>query len=64
MSEKVTKKILTDMARDLGIKNAAKTRKENLIHAIQVAEGNTACFGGIPDCTVSPCLFRADCIGD
>lgn len=64
MSEKVTKKILSDMARGLGIKNAAKTKKEDLIHAIQVAEGHTPCFGHIPDCTVSPCLFRADCIGD
>jgi len=61
---KLTKKVLTDMARDLSIKNAAKTRKEELIHAIQIAEGNNACFGRIPGCTVSPCLFRGDCIGD
>jgi len=61
---KLTKKTLTDMARNLGIKNAAKTRKEDLIHAIQIAEGNDPCFGRIPNCTVSPCLFRGDCIGD
>ena len=59
---KITKKTLTDIARGLGIKNAAKTPKVDLIHAIQTAEGNVACFGRIPDCTVSPCLFRGECI--
>jgi Rho termination factor, N-terminal domain len=64
MSEKISKKFLNDMARDLGIKHASKAKKEELIHAIQVAEGHSPCFGRIPDCTVSPCLFRADCIGN
>lgn len=59
---KITKKELTDLARNLGIKNAAKSRKEELIHNIQVAEGHNACFGRIPDCSVNPCLFRTDCI--
>ncbi len=63
-TKKITKKILNDMARDLGIKNAAKAKKEDLIHAIQTAEGNDACFGRIPNCQVRPCLFRSDCIGD
>jgi len=62
-NKKITKKALTDMARELGIKNAAKARKEELIHTIQITEGNHACFGNIPNCAVSPCLFRADCIG-
>lgn len=61
-SEKITKKALNDMAKGLGIKNAAKAKKEGLIHAIQTTEGNVACFGRIPDCTVSPCLFRGECI--
>jgi len=61
---KLTKKTLTDMARELGIKNAAKTKKEALIHAIQTAEGNDACFGRIPNCAISPCLFRGECIGN
>jgi len=61
---KITKKALNDMARDLGIKNAAKAKKEELIHAIQTAEGNDACFGRIPGCAIKPCLFRGDCIGD
>ncbi|OIO68481.1 MAG: hypothetical protein COW19_01050 [Zetaproteobacteria bacterium CG12_big_fil_rev_8_21_14_0_65_55_1124] len=62
-AKKLTKKDLTDLARELGIKNAAKAKKEDLIHAIQTAEGNDACFGRIPNCAVTPCLFRADCIG-
>jgi len=61
---KLTKKTLTDMARNLAIKNAAKTRKEELIHAIQIAEGNNSCFRRIPNCAISPCLFRGECIGD
>jgi len=60
---KLTKKTLTDMARELGIKNAAKTRKEELIHNIQITEGNRDCFKRIPNCAVSPCLFRGECIG-
>ena len=63
-AKKITKKALNDIARDLGIKNASKAKKEDLIHAIQTAEGNDACFGRIPNCAVTPCLFRADCIGN
>jgi len=61
-SKKITKKALNDMARDLGIKNAAKARKEDLIHTIQASEGHDACFGRIPNCAVIPCLFRSECI--
>ncbi|MDX8392204.1 MAG: Rho termination factor N-terminal domain-containing protein [Mariprofundaceae bacterium] len=60
---KLTKKKLTDMARELGIKNAAKTRKDELIRTIQISQGHHGCFKHIPDCTVSPCLFRGECIG-
>lgn len=64
MSKKITKKFLEEMANDLGIKPAAKAKKGELIHAIQVAEGHNPCFRQIPGCTVSPCLFRTDCIGN
>ncbi len=60
---KLSKKNLTDMARELGIKNAAKTRKDDLIRTIQIKEGHDGCFKHIPNCAVSPCLFRSECIG-
>ncbi|MDQ6986989.1 MAG: hypothetical protein Q9M25_04200 [Mariprofundaceae bacterium] len=60
---KLSKKYLTDMARELGIKNAAKIRKDKLIHTIQITEGHDDCFKHIPNCAVSPCLFRGECLG-
>ena len=63
-TKKVTKTMLNSMAKELGIKGAAKLAKEDLIHAIQVAEGNVACFKRIPDCTVTPCLYRGECMGE
>lgn len=54
-------KQLREMAKDLNMKNSAKLRKEELIHAIQLAEGNVDCFGKIPDCGHNDCLFYADC---
>lgn len=55
-------KQLRDMAKSLEIKNTGKLRKEDLIHAIQLAEGNSDCFGKIPDCGETNCLFRSDCL--
>jgi len=60
-TKKITKKELTTKAAELNLKGAAKLRKPELIHAIQIAEGNTDCFSRIPDCAVSPCLYRAEC---
>jgi len=64
MSEttKLTKEILTSKAKELGVKNTAKLKKVELIHAIQIAEGHNPCFQQIPDCQVNPCLFRGECI--
>jgi len=59
---KITKKILIDKARLLGLKKVKRLRKVELIHEIQTAEGNRPCFQQIPDCMVSPCLFRGECI--
>lgn len=60
-AKKVTKKDLMAKASELGIKGAAKLRKEALIHTIQIAEGNNDCFMRIENCAVSPCLYRAEC---
>ncbi len=58
---KITKKELVAKAAELNLKGAAKLRKQELIHAIQIAEGNTDCFARISNCAVSPCLYRAEC---
>jgi len=47
--------------RELGVKNYSKLNKKDLIHAIQVAEGNSPCFLEIYDCRVDDCLWREDC---
>ena len=57
-----TIKQLREMAKGLNMKNAAKLRKEELIHAIQLAEGHADCYGRIPDCGQDDCLFRPDCL--
>ena len=59
--KKVTKKELTEMATTLNLKGVSKLRKPELIHAIQIAEGNTDCFTRISNCAVTPCLYRAEC---
>ncbi len=58
---KITKKELTSKASMLNLKGVAKLRKGELIHAIQIAEGNSDCFARISNCAVSPCLYRAEC---
>jgi len=59
----MTVKELRAIAKDLGIimKNL---RKAELIRAIQLAEGNSDCFGTAEDyCDQLNCLFRKDCLG-
>jgi len=58
---KITKKALLDHAKPLAIKGASKMKKDDLIHAIQIAEGNAPCFLTITNCSVTPCMFRAEC---
>jgi hypothetical protein len=58
----VTLALLRGMAKDLEVKGAAKMAKDELIHAIQVAEGHAACYARIPDCGQMDCLFRPDCL--
>ena len=54
--------LIKDKAKDLGI-NPAKMKKPDLIHAIQQAEGNTACFGHSDgQCQYGDCCFMKDCL--
>ena len=57
----VTKKELLEKASGIGLKGVSKFRKLELIHAIQTAEGNTPCFGKIPDCWEFDCQFGGEC---
>ena len=49
-------------AKDMGLRGYSKLKKEELIWAIQEAEGNVACFSRIPDCGISECLWRVECM--
>ena len=59
--KKITKKELLLKASEMHLKGVQKLKKEALIHQIQIAEGNDACFARIQNCAVSPCLYRAEC---
>ena len=49
-------------AQALGL-NPGKMKKTELIHAIQVAEGNTPCFGwSNGQCPNTDCCFMKDCL--
>lgn len=62
MKKNITKTELLATAKTLGIKAVSKKTKPEIIHAIQLAEGNIDCFGKIPDCTIIECRFRGECI--
>jgi hypothetical protein len=52
-------------ARSLGIKDTWKYSKEDLIRAIQLNEGNNACFATgrkKNNCEQLSCCWRPDCI--
>ncbi len=52
---------IKDKAKLLGI-NAGKMKKTELIHAIQVAEGCTPCYGrSNGNCPWTQCCWRGDC---
>jgi len=59
--KKITKKELLVKAAEFDLKGVQKLKKEALIHVIQIAEGNDACFSNIQHCAVNPCLYRAEC---
>ena len=51
-------------AKELGLKTA-KMKKEDLIRAVQAAEGNFPCFGTADGaCDQSGCCWLDDCLGN
>lgn len=54
---------IREKAKALGIQ-PQKMEKAELIHAIQITEGNTPCFGQAKndDCPYTDCCFRKDCL--
>ncbi len=56
-------KQVKEIARSKGVK-VGKMNKENIIRAIQKAEGNFECFGTAQNnyCDQTECLWREDCL--
>jgi hypothetical protein len=54
---------IKEIAKQHGIK-VGKLKKAELARAIQMAEGNTACFetGQASECGQEECLWRTDCL--
>ncbi len=52
---------IREKAKALKVKNYSRMRKDDLIRAIQIAEGHTDCFKRIPNCGQQDCLWREDC---
>jgi hypothetical protein len=54
---------IKNIAKGKGI-NPARMKKDELIKAIQRAEGNNDCFGMAPsvECGQISCLWRGDCV--
>lgn len=54
---------IREHSKKLGINTVSKIKKKDaLIHAIQIAEGNTDCFKKIPNCGLSHCKWFGNCI--
>ena len=60
----MTLKQIKEIAKQKGIK-AGNMKKENIVRAIQRAEGNFDCFGtaAYGYCDQTNCLWRGDCLG-
>ena len=54
-------KEIREKAKALKVKNYGKLTKEQLIRAVQLAEGNADCFGKIQDCGQRDCCWLEDC---
>ncbi len=54
---------LKEKAKPLGVSKASKMKKDDLIRAIQDAEGNEQCYstGRADACGQYDCCFREDC---
>ncbi len=57
----MTVKEAREKARALKVKNYARLSKEQLIWAIQKAEGNAECFKRIENCGEGDCCWREEC---
>ncbi|TAN43505.1 MAG: SAP domain-containing protein [Nitrospirae bacterium] len=59
----MTLKEIKDMAKEKGVK-AGKMKKDEIIRAIQTAEGNFDCFGSARsgECNQGDCIWRSDCL--
>lgn len=57
-----TIKSIKAMAKGLGMTGYSRLSKEELIRELQKFEGNSPCFGRIPDCGIMVCLWREDCL--
>jgi len=59
----MTLKEIKDMAKEKGVK-AGKMKKDEIIRAIQLAEGNFDCFGTAfsGECSQLDCSWRGECI--
>lgn len=58
----MTMKDIREKARVLKVANYSRMRKDDLIKAIQMAEGNSACYKTIPDCRQADCCWMEDCL--
>lgn len=60
----MTLKEIREIAKEKGVKGG-KMKKDELVRAIQLAEGNFDCYGTAVtgDCSQSGCCWRADCLG-
>ncbi len=62
IKKSITMPEIRKKAKNLGI-TAGKMQKPELIHAIQQAEGYTACFGrSNGQCAYADCCFISDCL--
>jgi hypothetical protein len=50
------------IARQMGIQKYWKFRRPDLIRAVQIAEGNHACFGQNTECAQEECLWWTACL--
>ena len=57
----MTVKEIRPIAKALNVQNYYRLRKDDLIRAVQTAEGNTDCFKKVPGCGELDCCWRVEC---
>jgi len=57
----MTLRQIREKARNMGVSNINRYRKENLIRVIQEIEGNSPCYKNIFNCWEFGCLWREEC---